>query len=77
VKFANRRKLLLFGVLSVAYGCFAAVVIVMTAIRTCSMQSDVAADCDPTTINLAVVALVGAYVALAVLFFKRRISGVD
>jgi hypothetical protein len=77
VKLPSRRKLLFFGVFSLGYGCLAAIAVVAMSLRTCSMQPDVAVECNPTPTNLTALALTGVYVALAAIFFKRRISGVD
>jgi hypothetical protein len=71
------RKVLIFTILSIAYFCLAAFIFVMASIRTCSMQPDVAALCDPSPIILvlsivAALCPVGAY-----FFFKAKISGVD
>jgi hypothetical protein len=64
-------------VLSPVYGCLAAPAVAMMAIRTCSMQPDVAAMCDATLVYLTALAMVVLYFALAFAFFRHRISGVD
>ena len=71
------RKLMLFMTLSAVYGVIAAFAIVLMAIRTCSMQPDIAAMCDTTPIGVTIGILAVGYVALAVLFFRKKISGVD
>jgi hypothetical protein len=73
----GKRKLLLFAALSVVYAGLALLLVGMIAIKTCSMQPDVAAMCDTMPIVIAAAAAVAIYAALAVLFFRSRISGVD
>ena len=77
MKKRSGRKLMLFVTLSVVYGAIAAFAIVLMAIRTCSMQPDVAAMCDTTPIWVTIGILAFVYVGLAVVFFRKKISGVD
>lgn len=71
------RKALLFGVISAGYACLVAIVVVITAIRTCSMQPDVAEQCEATPVVVVFSFLGAAYLAGAIWFFRHRISGVD
>ena len=71
------RKALLFFVLSAGYACLVVFVVMITAIRTCSMQSDVAEQCDATPVVLVFGFLGVVYLAGAIWFFRHRISGVD
>ena len=69
--------MLLFAILSAVYACFAAFVILATAISTCSMQVDVAAICDPTKVLIVIIGLALLYAVLAVWFFRAKLNGVD
>ena len=77
MKWPGGRKLLLFGVLSVACGFLAATVLLLLPIPACGMQPDVAATCGATPVGLTGWALIVAWVALRLAFFRRKISGVD
>jgi hypothetical protein len=77
VKKPSGRKLVLFVTGSAVYGAIAAFAVVVMAIRTCSMQPDVAATCDTTPILVTTAILGLAYLGLTVLFFGKKISGVD
>jgi hypothetical protein len=77
MKRPSAQKLLLFGALSVGYGCIATVTVAMVAIGKCSMQPDVAETCNVTPVYLTIGAVVALYFGLALAFFRHRISGVD
>ncbi|AQR73153.1 hypothetical protein [Sphingomonas sp. LM7] len=71
------RKLLLFAVLSIGYGIVWVTAVLLTSIRVCSIQPDVAVSCDPTPVYVVALVLLLPYAWLAIRFFQSRISGVD
>jgi len=71
------RKIGLFLLLSLVFWGLGALVIALTAIKTCSMSPDFASDCDAMPVNVAAVLLLALYGWLSVKFFRSRISGIE
>lgn len=77
MKLPSRRKLFLFGILTLVYAGLALFVIAISAVATCSMQPDVAAGCDLAPVFIIALVATFIYAALAIRFFRAKLNGVD
>ena len=69
------RKLLMFVILSIVYWALAFLPMLYTALSTCG-EGDMPS-CDPTPTSVAIALCAILYVALATVFFRKKLSGLD
>jgi hypothetical protein len=64
-----------FVLLTMVYGIFSFIVVLITAARTCGITPDSVELCDLTPLTIVQVGLGVGYVGLATYFYRTRVSG--